>query len=175
MVKVRPFEPEDIGAMRSIWNEVVAAANAFPQIEPLTTDEDALRFFQSQTLAAVATEDGSSNADSRSSDHILGLYILHPNNVGRCAHIANASYAVASNVRGRGVGRALVQDCLDQLAPHGFTGLQFNAVVTSNRAARALYDKLGFTQVGIIPQGFRNGDGVLEDIVIYYHAAPSES
>ena len=32
---------------------------------------------------------------------IVGLYILHPNNVGRCGHIANASYAVAGNLLAR--------------------------------------------------------------------------
>ena len=37
---------------------------------------------------------------------VLGLYILHPNNVGRCGHIANASYAVSSAARGKGIGRA---------------------------------------------------------------------
>ena len=26
-------------------------------------------------------------------NQVLGLYILHPNNIGRCGHIANASYA----------------------------------------------------------------------------------
>lgn len=29
-------------------------------------------------------------------DEVVGLYILHPNNVGRCGHICNASYAVNS-------------------------------------------------------------------------------
>ena len=35
---------------------------------------------------------------------IFGLYILHPNNVGRCGHICNASYAVSSDARGRHIG-----------------------------------------------------------------------
>ncbi len=161
-MRIRPFQPNDVSALRAIWNEVVAAANAFPQISPLSTDGEALAFFQSQTRTAVAEDDEGC---------ICGLYILHPNNVGRCAHIANASYAVAQDARGQGIGRALVQDSLDQLAAHGFTGLQFNAVVASNQRAISLYEQLGFTRVGIIPQGFRNGEGVLEDILIFYHPA----
>jgi ribosomal protein S18 acetylase RimI-like enzyme len=90
---------------------------------------------------------------------------------GRCGHIANASYAVGAAARGKGVGRALVEDSIAKLAPCGFTGLQFNAVVASNARAIALYEKLGFTKVGTIPGGFKNGEGALEDIHIFYHPA----
>ena len=48
-------------------------------------------FFQEQTYTGIAE-----NADTQ---EILGLYILHPNNVGRCGHICNASYAVRKNIR----------------------------------------------------------------------------
>jgi ribosomal protein S18 acetylase RimI-like enzyme len=105
------------------------------------------------------------------SGQVLGLYILHPNNIGRCGHIANASYAVSADARGKGVGRALVKDSIAQLAPCGFTGLQFNAVVASNTRAIALYKKLGFTKIGTIPGGFKNGEGALEDIHIFYYSA----
>jgi ribosomal protein S18 acetylase RimI-like enzyme len=100
---------------------------------------------------------------------IRGLYILHPNNIGRCGHVANASFAVAGASRGEGIGRLLVEDCLRQAAACGFRGLQFNAVVASNERARALYESLGFARIGMIPGGFRNKDDVYEDMYIYYH------
>ncbi len=160
-VQVRPWEPADLEAMTAIWNEVVRDGRAFPQVEPLSTPDEAAAFFASQTRTAVAVADGA----------VAGLSIRHPNNVGRCGHIANASYAVASPARGRGVGRALVSDSLAALAPCGFRGLQFNAVVASNVGAVALYESLGFTRVGTVPEGFRNLDGVYEDIHVYYHPA----
>ncbi len=89
--------------MIAIWNEVVEEGNAFPQEETLT-EESGKDFFASQSLSAVAEENS----------RILGLYILHPNNVGRCSHIANASYAVSSEARGRHIGEMLVKDCLFQ-------------------------------------------------------------
>jgi L-amino acid N-acyltransferase YncA len=162
-VLIREICLEDVGAARAIWNEVVIAADAFPQIEPLSTDAKALEFFQFQTRTAVAVDEESGQ--------VLGLYILHPNNIGRCGHIANASYAVSDDARGKGVGRALVEDSIAKLALCGFTGLQFNAVVASNARAIALYEKLGFTKVGTIPGGFKNGEGALEDIHIFYHPA----
>ncbi len=66
------------------------------------------------------------------------MYILHPNNVGRCGHICNASYAVSSESRGLHIGEKLVQDCLMQAKQHGFTILHFSAVVATNTHARHL-------------------------------------
>lgn len=157
---IREWCEGDLAAMLPIWNEVVQAGNAFPQVDPMGADE-ARAFFATQSRTAVAEVDG----------RVIGLYILHPNNVGRCGHVANASYAVASSARGQGVGRALVQDSLRQLAPLGFRGLQFNAVVASNQGAIALYEQLGFARIGTIPGGFRNGQGAYEDMHVFYHEA----
>ncbi|WP_288219506.1 GNAT family N-acetyltransferase [uncultured Adlercreutzia sp.] len=154
----RPYREEDLPVMVEIWNEVVEAGNAFPQTEPMTLEE-ARSFFAEQSHTAVATVGG----------RIRGLYILHPNNIGRCGHVANASFAVAGASRGEGIGRLLVEDCLRQAAVCGFRGLQFNAVVASNERARALYESLDFARIGMIPGGFRNRDGIYEDMYIYYH------
>lgn len=158
-LEIRPYREDDLAGMVKAWNEVVEAGEAFPQIECLTL-ETAREFFAAQTLSVVASLENK----------IFGLYILHPNNVGRCAHIANASYAVVSGSRGVGLGRALVEDSLKQAARKGFRGLQFNAVVASNEGAIHLYESIGFAQVGTIPGGFVNALGGYEDIHIYYKA-----
>jgi len=156
---VRGYRPEDVAAMTAIWNEVVEEGVAFPQEECLTEEEGAA-FFASQSHCGVAEDD-----DGR----VAGLYILHPNNVGRCGHIANASYAVSAAMRGRHIGEALVLDSLAQAKALGFGVMQFNAVVESNRHARRLYERLGFVQLGVIPKGFRMKDGHYENICPYYH------
>lgn len=102
------------------------------------------------------------------SNKIIGLYILHPNNVGRCAHISNASFAVSSSARGCGVGELLVRHCMEQAKKLEFKILQFNAVVKSNTSALNLYKKLGFKQLGIIPNGFLISEGTYEDIIPHY-------
>ena len=100
---------------------------------------------------------------------VLGLYILHPNNVGRCGHISNASYAVASEQRGRHIGEKLVRDCIRQAGLHGFRVLQFNAVVASNTFAIRLYESLGFQRLGVLPGGFRDQSGTYQDTILFYH------
>lgn len=67
------------------------------------------------------------------------------------------------------IGEKLVTDCLAQGKENGFKILQFNAVVKSNLSARHLYKKLGFVELGTIPNGFLLKSGDYEDIVIYYH------
>ena len=158
-IAIRPYTEGDLPAMLAIWNQVVEEGVAFPQDEPLD-EETGRAFFARQTHTAVA-EDTDTAA-------LVGLYILHPNNVGRCGHISNASYAVSADCRGRHIGEKLVKDCLLQAQKLGFRILQFNAVVAANTAARHLYERLGFQQLGVIPGGFLMKDGTYEDICPYY-------
>lgn len=158
-LEIRPYQEQDLPEMIRIWNQVVEEGVAFPQEEPLDLDSGR-EFFGSQTYSAVAVDRNG---------RIYGLYILHPNNVGRCGHICNASYAVSSESRGLHIGEKLVSDSLIQGKRHGFGVLQFNAVVATNTHARHLYERLGFVQLGVIPRGFRMKDGRYEDICPYYH------
>lgn len=158
-IRIRAIQEADLPEAVAIWNRVVEDGMAFPQTEGLTL-EAGRTFFAEQTFTGVAV-----NGENQ----VTGLYILHPNNVGRCGHIANASYAVQAEHRGEGVGEALVRHSLRQAKDSGFTLMQFNAVVKSNAAALALYGKLGFTRLGEIPHGFFRKDGVYDDIVLFYY------
>lgn len=158
---VRQYEEKDLNEMIDIWNAIVHEGNAFPQEELLDLESGA-RFFAGQTYTGVAKD-----AETKK---IYGLYILHPNNIGRCGHICNASYAVSADHRGLHIGEKLVLDCIEQGRKHGFSILQFNAVVATNLPARHLYERLGFTQLGTIPKGYRMKDGCFEDICPYYRA-----
>ena len=156
-MRVREYNDQDLKEIIRIWNEVVEEGIAFPQEDTLDIESGA-DFFTSQSYTGVAEEDGK----------IYGLYILHPNNIGRCGHICNASYAVSSDERGKHIGEQLVKDCLQKGKELGFRVLQFNAVVESNIHARHLYERLGFKQLGTIPGGFRMKDKHYENICPYY-------
>ncbi len=155
---LRSYRAEDLPAMAAIWNGVVAQADSFPGDQPLSLEE-AAALFAAQTDTVVALDGGE----------VVGLYILHPNNIGRCSQIANASYAVREGFRGRGIGRRLVCDSLQRAKQAGFSGMQFNAVVKSNTPAIALYLKLGFTVLGTVKNGYRLADGSYTDTLIFYH------
>lgn len=156
---IEPFSQKYINDAIEIWNDIVEDGIAFPQKEKLD-ETTGMEFFSSQSFTGIAIESDSGE--------VVGLYILHPNNVGRCGHISNASYAVKKSKRGMHIGEFLVKDCLYKAKEIGFKILQFNAVVATNTSALKLYAKLGFTQLGIIPNGFLMKDGHYEDIIPHY-------
>ena len=96
-IQIREYKDSDIQEMNRIWNRVVDDGVAFPQEDDLT-EETGRGFFAGQTYTAVAEDTDTGK--------VLGLYILHPNNVGRCGHICNASYAVDADVRGFHIERS---------------------------------------------------------------------
>src|SRR4051794_27298585 len=97
----------------------------------------------------VAVEDGT----------VVGTATMGPNRPGRGSHIATASFMVDPATRSRGVGRALGNDMLMWAAEQGYRGVQFNAVVETNRAAVHLWQSLGFQIIGTVPGAFHHADG----------------
>ena len=158
-VKMRKYEASDTIPAVNIWNQVVEEGVAFPQ-EEMLTEETGKAFFEEQSFTGIAY-DGETG-------EVAGLYILHPNNIGRCGHICNASYAVRRDLRGNRIGETLVNRYTYR-KEMGFGIMQFNAVVSSNTRALSLYKKLGFVQLGVIPGGFRMKDGHYEDIIPHYY------
>ena len=155
---VRAYTAAEVPAMVENWNEVVRDGIAYPQEEELDVTTGA-EFFAAQSSCDVAVDE---------TGRVLGLYILHPNNVGRCGHIANASYAVGRAARGLHIGEQLVLHSLKTAKELGFRVMQFNAVVATNIHARHSYERVGFQQLGTIPGGFRLKDGTYADICPYY-------
>ena len=156
-MEIRKYNESDVPAMVRIWNEVVEEGVAFPQ-EEFLDERSGRAFFAAQSYCGVAVADG----------RVVGLYILHPNNIGRCGHVANASFAMSPSFRGRGLGKHLVARAVEQARELGFRGLQFNAVVVGNHAAVHLYQSAGFQTVGVIPGGFRLKDGTYSDMLVMY-------
>lgn len=84
-IEIRAYHKNDNAEAICIWNEVVQDGVAFAQMN-LLTESSGDEFFSQQSFTGIAYD-----TDSK---EIVGVYILHPNNVGRCGHICNASYAV---------------------------------------------------------------------------------
>ena len=76
--------------------------------------------------------------------------------------------AVKAGQRGKHIGEKLVKDSISIATKSLSRILQFNAVVSSNKRAIHLYQKLNFTPLGTIPGGFKMKDGTYEDIIPFY-------
>jgi GNAT superfamily N-acetyltransferase len=136
------------------FSRIVSAGEGFPQAPPLTRADFDDYWIAHSSAVRVARFGG----------YLVGAYYIKPNFVGRAAHIANAGYFVLAPYRGTGVGRAMVEHSLGEARRLGFDAMQFNLVFESN-LARSLYDRLGFKEVGRIPDAV---DG--EDALIYWRS-----
>jgi GNAT superfamily N-acetyltransferase len=150
---VSEAQPADHDELYVRFAEIVAAGEGYPQAPgPLAAEDFDEYWLAGKSLVAVARSEGA----------LVGSYYLKPNFPGRAAHIANGGYFVVRQLRGRGVGAALVEDSLVQARALGFDALQFNLVFASN-PARRLYERMGFEAVGRVPEAV---DG--EDAIVYW-------
>ncbi|MGO4474756.1 N-acetyltransferase family protein [Massilia sp. 2TAF26] len=147
----------DAGAMLELLRSVSIEGDTLP-----FRDQVDGHFIDSQWLGAAGCVLAYQNG------FLLGMYRYGPNMPGRGSHIATATFIVAKAFRGRGLGRILVQDCLEQVRLSGFRAMQFNQVVATNRAALSLYRSMGFMKVGTIPDAFAHPqDGYVAAYVMY--------
>ncbi|PZL73663.1 GNAT family N-acetyltransferase [Enterococcus plantarum] len=154
---IEEYNDKYLKDITSVWNDAITSGVYFPQENTLTVTE-AKPFFESQDFTGVAIINSE----------VVGVYILHPNSIGRLDHVANASYAVKESARGNKIGERLVLHSIETSKILKYKILQFNAVVTTNQYAIQLYEKLGFTKIGKVPKSYRNISGEYEDILLYY-------
>ena len=157
MVSIRAATTADAQSLFAI----VRAAAADDQTLPFTDMSTAMceaHWFGSHQAWVAIDQDGD----------IVGVYKLGENYPDRGSHVASATYIVAAHARGLGVGRSMVEHSLEQARERGFKAIQFNYVVANNAAAIALYQKLGFSIVGRIPQAFKHDRDGLVDVCVMH-------
>ena len=155
---IRPAKKDDREAIWTIFQEVIQGGDTYVFPEDTPKNELEKLWFAPYMHTYVYEEAGQ----------ILGSYIVKPNQPGRGSHIANASYMVTAATQGRGIGRKLCTHSLQLAKDHGFHGMQFNIVVSTNAPAIALWKKLGFEVIGTTPKGFDHRELGLVDTYIMY-------
>jgi L-amino acid N-acyltransferase YncA len=146
-MQVREFRASDWPQVWAIIREVVQARETFPYDPGLSEDQARAIWIEAPPGRTVVAADG---------DRVLGTAKMGANRGGPGAHISTASFMVAAAERGRGAGTALCRDALAWAEAQGYAGMQFNAVVETNRAAVALYERLGFEVLGTVPRAFEH-------------------
>ena len=137
------------GDWPSIWRimSAVLATGETYMLAPDTPEADARAYWTGHGGSVyVAERDGE----------IVGTYAIRANQPGQGAHVANAGYMVAPREAGKGVGAAMGAHSLHEPRLAGFRAMQFNAVVSTNTRAVALWLRLGFAIIGTVPEGFRH-------------------
>ena len=82
--------------------------------------------------------------------------------------MGNAAYMVAPEAKGLGIGKLMAEHSLEEARRLGFTAMQFNFVVKSNKIAVRLWKSVGFQVIGEIPNAFRHKTNGLTNAYIMY-------
>jgi ribosomal protein S18 acetylase RimI-like enzyme len=163
-VRIRTFADADWSQVWPIVREVVTSADTYTYDPAMTEDEARGTWIEAPPAVTVVAEDGAGR--------VLGTAKTGPNRPGPGAHIATASFMVAADARGQGIGAALVEDVLDRARAAGYAGMQFNAVAASNTGAVLLYERYGFTIVGTVPGAFAHPRLGRVGLHVMYRALP---
>ncbi len=144
-MRIREYTDSDWPSIWPIFREVVAAGDTYTYDPEWASEQARAVWVEAPPGHTVVAGDGS---------RLLGTAKMGPNRPGPGAHVATASFMVAGDARGRGVGRALGEYALSWARAQGYAAMQFNAVVESNQAAVRLWQALGFQIVGTVPEAF---------------------
>jgi RimJ/RimL family protein N-acetyltransferase len=153
---VRPLRVEEIEALLDLLDAVAAERRWIASEPPIPRDrwregfERNLEEEYSVNLAAVDEE-----------DRLIGQLDAR----GRADRPAEIGMAVAEGWRGRGVGTALMQACVDWARELGVHKLALQ-VWPHNDAAIRLYEKFGFEREGVLRSHYRRQNGELWDAIV---------
>jgi ribosomal protein S18 acetylase RimI-like enzyme len=157
-VTLRPGEPADHDEVWRIFGHVIKTGETYA-MPPETSRTDALAYWTENEGPWYVAEQG---------DGVIGVCMIHPNQPGLGAHVANAAFVVDPAARHHHVGRALVEHALAEASRLGYRAMQFDLVAETNTDAIALYQDLGFEVIGRQPEAFHWRRERYVDALLFY-------
>lgn len=155
---IRPASPADAAAIWSIIEPVIRAGETLA-LDPDLSRAEALDYWTGPDKNVfVAEQEGA----------VVGTYFIRPNQAGGGAHVCNCGYVTAVHATGRGIARLMCEHSIAIARAEGYRAMQFNFVVSTNRGAVALWQKMGFKVVGTLPAAFRHpAEGYVDAFIMY--------
>jgi len=158
-MNIRPALTSDHDDVWSLVKPVLRAGETYPLPRDISR-EDGLAYWFAKDKTVFIAEDHDKN--------LIGLYYIKPNNQGGGDHICNCGYVTKKTQRGKGIAQKLCLHSLDYAKKSGYRGMQYNLVVSTNKAAVYLWKKMGFKIVGTLPGVFHHpGIGDVDAYVMF--------
>lgn len=161
-IRLMLADERDVEPLRRLYRVIVEEGTSYPHDRMPDQDEFLDYWFRGKrTIVAYGA------GEARGGD-LAGAFYLKPNWPGRAGHVANAGFIVAPEWRNRGLGRLLGETMLDDARSLGYRSVIFNLVFADNAPARRVWTKLGFSELGVIPEAVRRDDGSYGDAIIMF-------
>jgi len=158
MITIRKADKLDFDGIWEIFRKVALGGDTYVFDPDISKEEAYSRWMAPYMATYVAVHE----------EKIVGTYIIKPNQEGLGSHVANGSYMVDSETRGLGIGYKLGEHSLIEAKKAGYKAMQYNMVVSSNKGAIALWEKLGFKIVGQLEKAFNHKElGYIDAYVMY--------
>ncbi len=155
---IRSASKSDFDNIWSIFQVVIEPGDTYVFASD-TSRDDVFEYWFGTGVKTFVVEDG---------EQIVGMYKLVANQRDLGSHVANASFMVNPRFQGQGIGKLMGLHCIEEAKKASYLAIQFNFVVSTNKPAVALWEKLGFSIVGTLPKAFKHKDlGYVNAYVMY--------
>jgi L-amino acid N-acyltransferase YncA len=161
---------DDVEPLRELYRVIVEEGTSYPHDRVPDHDDFLDYWVRGKTTVAAYVRDRELATGGVGHTGMAGAFYLKPNWPGRARQIANAGFIVAPEWRNKGLGWLLGATMLQYAKELGYRGVIFNLVFAENRAARHLWNKLEFSELGVIPGAVRKNDGTYQDAIIMFRS-----
>lgn len=155
---IREITKSDFNSFWPTFSDVIQDQKTYA-FDPDMTQEQAYELWCNKTLKTYAFIENN---------NVLGTYYIKQNGMGPSSHICNCGYMVSNESRGKGIASLLCEHSQKKAIEFGFDAMQFNNVVATNEVAIRLWQKLGFSIIGTIPNAYHHSQFGLVDSYIMY-------
>ena len=159
MITTQTVEQSDWLSVWKILEPVFRSGQTYA-FSPKISESEAYRVWIETPTATYVAKDDSGN--------ILGTYFIKPNQPSLGSHVCNCGYVVGEAARGQGIASLMCEHSQREAKRLDFRAMQFNLVVSTNKVAVRLWQKLGFQIVGTLPGAFRHSKYGFVDAFIMY-------
>ena len=159
-IEIRRATPADAAGIWAMLQPVIEEGETYALDRDMKREEALSYWMGGDRETFVAEEEGA----------LVGTYYLRRNQAGGGSHVANCGYVTSREASGRGVARRMCLHSVDRAKRGGYRAMQFNFVVSTNERAVGLWQSLGFTIVGRLPDAFRHPSAGFVDAFVMFRS-----
>jgi len=157
-MQIRLATDDDFSKIWPFFQKIVAAGDTYAFATDISYEQAKQIWMQVPDKTYVVEEQGQ----------VLGSYYLKTNYAGPGSHVANCGYMVSEDARGKGLATLMCEHSKQQALVLGYKAMQYNFVVSTNKGAIRLWQKLGFEIVGTVPKAYKHADlGYVDGLIMY--------